>query len=247
MKIVRVAVTVALFAGSVGGCETAPPDAMPADSTALSADSAPPVADTGWVAPGNESIAVRRSRAVDLTGDGRADRVEVTAHGARYDSLDVVLTIHGADGDTLWREEWPSLLYFQYDDVNEHTPESLARVVQSHVDTLLHDSRFGMSGGLPARLRMSTTPMVDIMREAAQYHLAELDWRRQAGLRPAQPTPPAAHSVINASTVTRERVERVLDELSARPSFMYFAGGEATYAIAWSGIENAFVRIYACC
>jgi len=28
---------------------------------------------------------------------------------------------------------------------------------------------------------------------------------------------------------------------------MYYAGGEATYAIAWSNIEKAFVRIYSCC
>jgi hypothetical protein len=39
----------------------------------------------------------------------------------------------------------------------------------------------------------------------------------------------------------------VLAEVRTRPSFMYYAGGEATYAIAWSDRESAFVRTHSCC
>jgi hypothetical protein len=229
----------AVLAGCGGGEEQ--PDGQPLeDSTAIAADSAWPGVNAG-------NISIQRSREIDFTRDGRNERIDVTARGPRYDSLDIALVITGADGDTLWREDWTSLHYFKYVDINTRTPDSIARVVQAHVDTLLHDSRFSMAGGLPALLRRTTTPPEDIMREALAYHLAELDWRLTAGLRPSQPTPPAGYSAVSSSNVPAERVSNVLQELASYPSFMYYAGGEATYAIAWSGLEKAFVRIYSCC
>ena len=211
-------------------------------------DSAAEVAaDTIWPQSIAEPISLRRSREIDFTRDGRDERIDVTAHGPGYDSLDIAFVIVGADGDTLWREAWKSIDYFKYDNIHANAPDSVAHIVQANVDTLLHDSRFGMMGGLPAPLRRSSTPPENSMREAIKYHLAELDWRRAVGLRPSQPTPPAGYSVINDTTVTRERADSVLREVTAHPSFMYYAGGEATYAITWSGIEQAFVRIYSCC
>ena len=43
------------------------------------------------------------------------------------------------------------------------------------------------------------------------------------------------------------RVESLVAELRDRPTFRYFAGGEATYAIAWSEEERRFVTVWACC
>jgi hypothetical protein len=31
------------------------------------------------------------------------------------------------------------------------------------------------------------------------------------------------------------------------PTFTYFAGGEATYTIAWSNTKQRFVKIFSCC
>lgn len=216
-------------------------DGVPAD-TAVSGEAA----DTAWPRPGARAIAVHRTRALDFTGDGRAEEIRVTATGPRYDSLHIALDITDAAGDTLWREQWQSIQYFIYDDITSRDDTAVARIVRGHVDELLADDRFGMSGGLPAPLRHGGDPAA-VMREAVTYHLAELDWRRQRGLRPAQPTPPDAHSLISAANVQRDRVAAVLSELAVRPSFMYYAGGEAVYAIAWSEAERAFVRIYSCC
>ena len=36
-------------------------------------------------------------------------------------------------------------------------------------------------------------------------------------------------------------------ELRDRPAFRYHAGGEATYAVAWSPRERRFVVVHACC
>jgi len=157
----------------------------------------------------------------------------------------VALTITAPQGDTLWRQTWPSLIYFNYDPLEGKADSTVARIVQGHVDELLAERRIAMSGGLPEELRQADP--TDMMREAARYHLAELDWRRAAGLDPATETPPQAHSEIRAETVSTDRVQAVLDEIVQRPVYMYFAGGEATYAIGWSARENAFVRVFACC
>ena len=114
------------------------------------------------------------------------------------------------------------------------------------VDELLTDDKFSVSGGLPEPLRRGGDPEA-MMRETVRYHLAELDWRRAANLRPPQRTPADAHGEIDARSVPLARVSAVIADLSNRPAFMYFAGGEASYAIAWSERERAFVRIHACC
>lgn len=224
----------------VAGCN----DAGRGQDTAAVPD--PPAAETAgdqWPAAG--PIDLRRSRAVDFTGDGRAEQIIVTAHGTRYDSLDVALTITRAQGDTLWREAWTSLTYFNYDPREGKADSTVARIVRGHVDELLTDDRLSMSGGLPAQLRQSDPS--EMMREAVRYHLAELDRRRAARLGAADETPPAVHSGIDARSIPTERVEAVIAELMQRPVFMYFAGGEATYAIGWSEREQAFVRLYSCC
>lgn len=190
-------------------------------------------------------VNLARERAVDLTGDGRAEVVAVTAQGARYDSLRIALTIISASGDTLWRDAWSSLHYFKYDGLEGKADTTVARVVRAHVDSLLHEGRFTLRG-MPARLTQGTGADA-AMREAVRYHLAELDWRGGADLTPADPLPASAHDRIDAARVAPERVDVVIRELREHPVFWYYAGGEATYAIAWSDREHAFVRLYSCC
>jgi hypothetical protein len=223
-------------------------------------DAPPPAAGTGsdtadiaappgvgpqerWPAPGAGDIHVRRDRAHDLTGDGRAERLSVTVRGNRYDSLDIVLLVEGADGDTLWRDEWTSLYYFHYDPLEGKTDTEVAQIVQGHVDALLVDDRFHT--GMPDRM-LGGDP-TEMVHESVRYHLAELDWRHRADLYPSDSTPVEAWDRLQPEMVGDARVRAVADELASGPTYNYFAGGEASYVIGWSVRENAFVRLFACC
>lgn len=191
------------------------------------------------------AVNLRRERAIDLTGDGAPETLRVTARGPRSDSLAIALTITGAAGDTLWHDAWSSLHYFKYDPLEGKAAGTVTRIVREHVDSLLADSRF-TAAGLAPRLAQGGSAE-EAQREAVRYHLAELDWRGQADLTPADEMPPDAYSRIDAARVAPARVDVVLSELRGRPSFWYHAGGEETYAIAWSEREHAFVRLYSCC
>jgi hypothetical protein len=245
---------VTVFVLVVAACQRTTSDSAVAGDTAAAADTPEPGlvgtgdsrADTQEEWPDAGPVDYRRERSVDLTGDESSEMVVVTARGPAWDSLDIALTIVGGQRDTLWHESWPSLLYFKYDTLAGKADSTVRRIVRDHVEQLLASDRFTMQGGLPAVLRRSGDPDA-IMREAIHYHLAELDWRRGAGLSPAAATPPDAYSEISTDSVEQERVDAVLAELRGSPSFMYYAGGEATYAIAWSEREAAFVRVYSCC
>jgi hypothetical protein len=218
-------------------------------------DTAPPVAPVAGEArtmplvevwPGDDAapVGVQRERSFDLTGDGIAERVRVVARGQRYDSLDIALSVETVAGDTLWLDRWNSAAYFKYRPRADMDEATAAGIVRAHVDSLLHESRFS-EHGLPAPLRRGS--VAHVPDESIAYHLAELDWRNAASLEPRDPTPPEAHDRISARPVVPERVRAVRQELEARPVFMYYAGGEATYALAWSVREHAFVRLYSCC
>jgi hypothetical protein len=209
------------------------PAASARDTAAVAADTAP-------------ASGFRREHSVDLTGDGRNETVIASAVGPAPDSLDVAITIIGARRDTLWHESWPSLLYFKYDPIEGKPDTAVSRIVREHLERLVAPDRFTMSGGLPADLRRGGDAAA-LMREAARYHLAELDYRTRADLTPADALEPRSHERIDAASVSADRVNVVVEELRSKPSFTYFAGGEATYVIAWSEREHAFVRIFSCC
>lgn len=218
-------------------------DSVAAADTSSAVNAADPGPE-GWQTA--DGITYRQERAIDLTGDGRNERVIATASGPVYDSLEVAITIVAERRDTLWHESWPSLLYFKYDPIEGKADTTIARVVRDHVEQLVAQDRFTMDGGLPPELRRGGDPTA-LMRDAVRYHLAEQSYRLRADLAPVDPTPPDALSRINADDVPATRVAAVIAEVEAVPSFMYFAGGEATYVIAWSEREAAFIRIYSCC
>jgi hypothetical protein len=228
------------------GCDRGDSPAARAPAAAP-ADTQQQVEETGlqqeWPAPGAGPVHVRRERQRDLTGDGRPELVAVTARGPRYDGLDVTLVVTSAAGDTLWTDAWSSAYYFHYDPVEGKTDQEVATIVQDHIDDAVSERRFqrgmpdGMTGGDPSTM----------MRESVRYHLAELDWRRRVDLEPSDPTPQEAWQRIDPQTVVMERVQVVVDELLQGPTYLYFAGGEASYVIGWSAREQAFVRLFACC
>ncbi|HEX2166829.1 MAG TPA: hypothetical protein VHG09_06275, partial [Longimicrobiales bacterium] len=236
MRAVRAAGAAVLLAA----CAQGSPDADPgvADTLARSpgADSLATVPDAGashardeW--PDAGPVEYRRQRAVDLTGDGVSETAIAAARGPTFDSLDISITIVDEARDTLWHEAWPSLLYFKYDPLEGKADSTVRRIVGDHVEQLIDTDRFTMDGGLPPALSQGGDPAA-IMREAIHYHLAELDWRRAAGLSPAEPTPVDAYSEISTDSIPPQRVAAVMEDVRDSPSFMYYAGGEATYAIA---------------
>ncbi|MEX1182104.1 MAG: hypothetical protein WEF86_02640 [Gemmatimonadota bacterium] len=241
----RRALLLLVLAAACGSATDDPDASGAADSPAdtLAPDTAAHPAGV-WADDGAGAIDYMRSRAFDFTGDAAAERVLVSAHGPSYDSLQIGLAITDTAGDTLWADGWSSLHYFRYEPLAGKPDTTVARIVRNHVDALVADDRFS-DAGLPAALQRGGSS--EDVREAVRYHLAELDWREESGLTPADVTPPQAHSSLDASLIAPMRVDAVMNELLARPAFMYYAGGEATYAIGWSGRESAFVRLYSCC
>lgn len=218
------------------------PDAPGTGSPATPASSST-VADA-WPVDDAAGVNVRRERRANLTGTNAQDVIIVTAQGPRYDSLDIRLYITNAQGDTLWADAWNSAYYFYYDDVAGRSRMDVGRTVQAQVDTLLDDSRI-TARGLPEL--MQGADYGDLFQESTRYHLAELDWRNRASLRPAELTPPEAYDRISVEEVAPARVGVVLSEVISGPTYWYYAGGEASYIIGWSVREHAFVRIFSCC
>jgi hypothetical protein len=238
-------VAAVLCAAFLLACERgdSPADRPPAGQPAAQPDAVDIEPQQQWPGPGTGPIHVRRERRHDLTGDGRPETVTVAARGPHYDALDITLVIANAAGDTLWTDAWRSDYYFHYEPIEGQTAEQVAAVVQGHVDDAVSGRRFqrgmpdGMIGGDPA----------EMMRESVRYHLAELDWRRRVDLEPSDPTPQEAWQRIDPQTVVNARAQAVVDELLQGPTYLYFAGGEASYVIGWSVREQAFVRLFACC
>jgi hypothetical protein len=201
-------------------------------------------ADTGAA---GEPITIRREREVDLTGDRRPERFLVVATGPRYDSLDVTLEIRSPEDSLLYSDSWDSGFYFHYDDRSQLPDSAVEHRVRAQIDSLLGSSAFRPAGAvLTTDERMNE----EGMRDAIRYDIAEEKWRRAHRVPIDSSTPPEANDAVNQlarDSVSDAQIESLVAELRDRPTFRYFAGGEATYAIAWSDEERRFVTVWACC
>ena len=196
---------------------------------------------------GGPGIAIRRTREVDLTGDRRPERFIVVASGHRYDSLEVTLEIRSPEDSVLYIDSWDSGLYFQYDDRAELTDSVVEHRVRAQIDSLLGNAAFRPGGDeLTTDERMNREGMRDAIRD----DVAEEMWRQANRIPTDSSTPASAEAAIDTIAhqgVSDARVESLVAELRDRPTFRYFAGGEANYAIAWSEEERRFVTVWACC
>ena len=207
--------------------------------------------DTGQVASdtaaSGPAITIRRTRDVDLTGDRRPERFVVLATGPRYDSLDVTLEIRSPEDSLLYTDSWDSWLYFENDDRSLLTDSAVEHRVRAQIDSVLGSASFRPGGSeLTTDERLNREGMHDAIRE----DVAEEMWRRANQIPIDSSTPATASEAIDAlarDSVGDARVESLVAELRDKPTFRYFAGGEATYAIAWSEEERRFVTIWACC
>ena len=201
-------------------------------------------AGSGSSAATSEPITLRRNREVDLTGDRRPERFVVAATGARYDSLAITLEIRSPEDSLLYADSWESAVYFQNDDRSQLTDSALEQRVRAQIDSVLANDSFRPGGTeLTREERMNREGMHDAIR----FDIAEEMWRRANGVAVDSSTPPTAMDAIEAiarDSVSDARVESLVAELRDRPTFRYFAGGEATYAIAWSEEERRFVTVW---
>ena len=200
--------------------------------------------DSAVAGPG---ITIRRTREIDLTGDRRPERFVVLATGNRYDSLEVMLEIRSPEDSVLYVDSWDSGLYFQHDDRSQLTDSVVEHRVRAQIDSLLGNASFRPGGDeLTTDERMNREGMRDAIRD----DVAEEMWRQANRIPIDSSTPPSAEPAIDTIAhqgVSDARVESLVAELRDRPTFRYFAGGEANYAIAWSEEERRFVTVWACC
>jgi hypothetical protein len=202
------------------------------------------VSDTEATAP---AITIRRTREVDLTGDRRPERFLVLASGQRYDSLEVTLEIRSPEDSLLYTDSWDSGFYFHDDDITQLTDSVVEHRVRAQIDSILGSGSFRPGGS-----ELTTDERInrDGMRDAIRSDVAEAMWRRANQVPIDSSTPPTALDAIEAfarDSMSDARVESLVAELRDRPTFRYFAGGEATYAIAWSEEERRFVTVWSCC
>ena len=222
--------------------------AMALASLALSAACAPKDGGADSVrltASVTEPISIAKQRSEDLTGDGNAEKLTLTARGARMDSLPVRLEIRSPGDSLLYASSWDSHYYFQYVERAELSDAAADSIVRHHLDVVLADTAFRT---VPTATTADTIGP-SMMRDAIRYDIAAHRWRVSHGLQAAAEIPPAARDTINtlASAVSRADIETLFRELRGRKSFTYFAGGEVTYSIAWSDREQRFVTIFSCC
>jgi hypothetical protein len=194
-----------------------------------------------------DTITIRRTREVDLTGDRRPERFLVVATGSRYDSLEVTLEIRSPEDSLLYMDSWDSGFYFRSDDPSQLTDSVIEQRVRAQIDSLLGSASFRPGG---TQITTDERMNREGMRDAIRYDVAEEMWRRANRIPIDSSTPPTALDAVNQmarDSVSDARIESLVAELRDRPTFRYFAGGEVTYGIAWSDEERRFVTVWSCC
>ena len=189
--------------------------------------------------PARDTVCFRDARAVDF-GAAEPFTIVVQARGPRADSMAVELRVERGDS-VLYRDRWSTALYAAYDRPRV-SPDSARRRAEHHLGRLLADDAVR-----PARAFLTGASDVDAMlRDAIAFDVRVDGERRRRRLPPGAELPVAARESPRAVADTA-RVRALAAELRDRPAFRYHAGGEASYAIAWSEREQRFVVVYGCC
>jgi hypothetical protein len=187
---------------------------------------------------------MRIARREDLTGDGAAEQLTVSAIGPSVDALDMRLEIRAPSDSLLYLARWNSSAYLKYVHGDSVTPEMRDREIKKQLRAVLADSAFGAG---PTRVPSATPAAAAALRDAIEYDLREHDWRAAHAVADTSPLPPAGYQGVERTKVSAALVDSLVGELGAARSFRYFKGGEETYAIAWSPTQHRFVRVFACC
>lgn len=195
--------------------------------------------DTAVAAP-TTGVRVHRERQVDLARDGHPFTILVDAAGPTADSMQVRLRI--VRGDTVHhRADWTTTLYGRY-DVHPVSADSARRRALARLDALLSDAAFAPTSTFLGAERDRDR----VLAEAIGFDVAVDAARAQRGLAPADSLPADVAQSPPPSTDST-RIRALVAELRDVPAFRYHAGGEATYAVAWSAHEHRFVTVDGCC
>lgn len=116
---------IAMVAVLAIGCSSPAPE--PDSGAADGSPAAPATATDAWY---------RRARALDLTGDGRADSVRLEARGARADSLAIALTLV-VEGVPEHREEWGSSYELALVDSAVRAGPQAGALLRARLDSVL--------------------------------------------------------------------------------------------------------------
>lgn len=217
-------------------------DSVRADSARLALDGTPS-GDT--LTRGADGIwRMRIARREDLTGDGAAEQLIVSAVGPSVDVLDVRLEIRAPSDSLLYLARWNSSAYLKYVYGDSVSPEVRDREIKKQLRAVLADSAFGAG---PTRIPRADPAAAAALRDAIEYDLREHDWRAAHAVADTSPLPPEGHQGVEHTKVSSALVDSLVGELGAARSFRYFKGGEETYAIAWSPTQHRFLRVFACC
>ncbi len=190
-------------------------------------------------------LRINHNLSTDLTGDGTPERISVAATGPQIDSLDVQLEIRSAEDSVLYASSWNTRFYFQYEDRSSMSDSAADAKVRRMLERVVEDSAIRINtAGLTG-----DTDRLAMVRDAIRFNIATHEWRRANSLPPGKPLPPTAHDPINvlAAKVDPARIDSLVSELKGRKTFWFHAGGEVSYAIAWSDQERRFVTVHSCC
>lgn len=245
-----------LLAGVTGACaggEDRASGQLPGDS-ASAADSAaqsnssasvPPlvVPDTFSSAPDAGGSIYTARRAYDLTKDDRPETLALTVTGPRPDSARVDLLILGVSGDTLYHDKWHTTSYFQYEYRNTFTDSAADARVLQHIRRVLSDSAFRAQPSQFTRSEMDR----GMARDAMRYDMKEQAVREKHGVGRAGDLTTAQYQELEAVPVAEATLDSLAATLRTMPTFMYHAGGETSYEVAFSPAHGRFIRVFACC
>jgi hypothetical protein len=129
------------------GCEAPRPGG--GASAALPADTAPRLAAS--ISDTTPGAWYQNARVLDLTGDGQADSVQLTATGTRPDSLQLTLSIL-VDGEEKHREVWGSGYELALLDSASRTRPDVDSILRGQLDSVLASVIFRRLGDTGMRL-----------------------------------------------------------------------------------------------
>jgi len=193
----------------------------------------------------SDVVRINHNLSSDLTGDGTPESISIAAQGRKVDSLDVRLEIRSGADSLLYAASWNTRFYFQYDDRSAISDSAADAKVRAQLERLVADS------AIRVNTLDLTAPAAELamLRDAIRFDIATEESRRAHGIPAGDPLPPTARDSVNtlAAKVAPARIDALVTELKGRKAFWFHAGGEVTYAIAWSDREKRFVTIFSCC
>ncbi|HUE97047.1 MAG TPA: hypothetical protein VMN39_10325, partial [Longimicrobiaceae bacterium] len=174
----------------------------------------------------SDTVLVLASRALDLTGDGEVEVLELVGVGESMDSLDLTLSISSA-GRTIYRQPLRPATRTVGHDAGRRTLSAAEhrQRLDELGDFIFADANFSTPGEFVAKLE-----------EDAPRHVALIPDVIGRARRAAM-----GDEAIPGEEIWRDMRRR------GTVVFEFSAGGDQVTAIAWSAVDQRFYRVWECC